>query len=222
VVLPEEMNKMIEICGTDHCLQLSRDTGKAFTYALHKTGNKFGQLCRSAISKDEIMSVHEVISTVDFSSGDVSSGRKVGECGHTVLLSTDGDIYTGGCDRWYQLGQGELWARRGIATTELGMALVPKDTRFIGVSAGADHTLAVTNTGDVYACGKGGDGQLGVERPFAQSSFKKSKLLSHPNAIRVDAEVDCSTSLDSSGNVLRSCGRCPPHILAILEKRSKG
>jgi alpha-tubulin suppressor-like RCC1 family protein len=92
---------MIEICGTDHCLQLIKDTGKAFTYALHKNGNKFGQLCRPAVSKDEIMSVHEVISTVSWSSGDVSSGKKVGDSGHTVLLSSDGDIYSGGCDRWY-------------------------------------------------------------------------------------------------------------------------
>jgi alpha-tubulin suppressor-like RCC1 family protein len=122
----------------------------------------------------------------------------------------------------YQLGQGELWARRGITTTELGKAIVPKDIKFVSVSAGADHTLALTKEGNVYACGKGGDGQLGVEKPFAQSSFKKSKLLSHPSAIAVDAEVDCSVSLDSGGKVLRSCGRCPPNIMAILEKRSKG
>lgn len=34
--------------------------------------------------------------------------------------------------------------------------------QFIGVSSGSDHTLAITKGGDVYACGKGGDGQLGM------------------------------------------------------------
>lgn len=97
---------MIEVCGTDHCLQIVTDTGKAFTYALHSKGNRFGQLCRPAISKEEVCRPAEVQisslidSTISWASGDVSSGSKVGECGHTVLLSNDGDIYTGGCDRW--------------------------------------------------------------------------------------------------------------------------
>jgi alpha-tubulin suppressor-like RCC1 family protein len=35
-------------------------------------------------------------------------------------------------------------------------------TRIVSVSAGANHTLAISETGELWSCGRGREGQLGL------------------------------------------------------------
>jgi alpha-tubulin suppressor-like RCC1 family protein len=76
------------------------------------------------------------------------------------------------------------------------------------VSLGGDHTLVLsTNNRDVYAFGKGGDGQLGfVGKPFV-SAPKKSKILSQPGTAAVCAIQNCSLTLDQDGEIKRKVGK---------------
>ena len=94
------------------------------------------------------------------------------------------------------------------------------------VALGGDHTIVLaSNQRDVYAFGKGGDGQLGlVGKPYVMAPVK-SKNLSEGihRSKKKDASVllsaicaiqNCSVTLDMAGNVRRQAGKCRTTVVA--------
>jgi alpha-tubulin suppressor-like RCC1 family protein len=74
---------------------------------------------------------------------------------HTVALSTEGVAYGWGDHSWGKLGTGG-W---GEATP--AAAIMPAGVTFTSISAGDQHTVALSSTGDAYAWGNNAYGQLG-------------------------------------------------------------
>ena len=76
---------------------------------------------------------------------------------HALALTSTGQVYAWGADLFGQLGDG--------ATTPADDARrssrCPPGSAFTAVAAGGDHSLALTSTGQVYAWGANGYGQLG-------------------------------------------------------------
>ena len=80
-------------------------------------------------------------------------------------------------------GSGRVWARGSGSSGQLGVgagralkaaseewALVPLAGRFVvAVAAGQRHSVAVSSAGDVYAWGRGFEGQTGLARPPPRS-----------------------------------------------------
>ena len=88
-------------------------------------------------------------------------------CGyyHTVVSTETGAVFCWGKGSAGQLGFGDP-----------ASSLVPRPIAALSqhrvhqVACGAAHTLAVANGGEVFAWGQGGDGQLGVGPPCADSA----------------------------------------------------
>lgn len=76
--------------------------------------------------------------------------------GHTVVLTTQGDVYTWGRGDDGRLGHGEnMWKY----VPRLTLAL--RGRNMVQVTCGSYHTAAVTSTGDLYTWGGGMYGKLG-------------------------------------------------------------
>ena len=157
--------------------------------------------------------------------------------GHSLILDSGGYAWVTGCDRWQQLGLGSsdggssgytwkggrLWQTEFIKNEHI-MNLLKKldpslnNTQYNDpkqwirdVALGGDHTLILSsNRKDVVSFGKGGEGQLGLSSKPWVSCPAKSKVLSSskPDIAAVCAHRHCSFTLDETGNVKDSAGKC--------------
>lgn len=77
-------------------------------------------------------------------------------CGlhHTVVLSSDGDVFTFGSNQYGQLGTGDLLPYSGPVQVKLNSFIVQ-------VAAGSNHTVLLSSRGVVYTFGNHARGQLG-------------------------------------------------------------
>eukprot|EP00727_Mastigamoeba_balamuthi_P001247 m51a1_g11119 hypothetical protein (835) ;mRNA; r:109237-112693 len=77
-------------------------------------------------------------------------------CGgkHTAVVTETGDVYTWGWNWSGQLGLGDMADRPSPAVVKgLALAKTLERKRFVQVAAGNDHTVALADTGAVYAWG---------------------------------------------------------------------
>lgn len=78
--------------------------------------------------------------------------------GLSVLRTKSGSIYCFGLNRWGQCGTENKNNGHIYKPTKI---VVPKQPKFMAFDVGLQHSLAVTENGDIYAWGKGNRGQLG-------------------------------------------------------------
>ena len=82
-------------------------------------------------------------------------------CGtfHSVALISNGgtlEVRTTGCNKWGQLGLGDVKERHRFLPT------VVKISGVVAVQSGDEHSMAITNSGQLYVWGRGDSGQLGL------------------------------------------------------------
>uniref|UniRef100_A0A8C4TJ25 HECT-type E3 ubiquitin transferase n=1 Tax=Erpetoichthys calabaricus TaxID=27687 RepID=A0A8C4TJ25_ERPCA len=114
-------------------------------------------------------------------------GIKKVSCGtqFSVALTKDGHVYTFGQDRLIGLPEGRARNHNRPQQVPALSGIFIKD-----IAVGAEHTLALSSTGDVYAWGSNSEGQLG---------------LGHTNHVR---EPTLLTSLQGKNINQISAGRC--------------
>ena len=131
---------------------LVTDKGELYTYGF--SGN--GRLGHSSSYEDE--------SSCSVSPRKVGGleGKRVVQAvagwSHTVVLTSDGEVYTCGLGINGQLGHGDDNDEFTLKRVE---ALVFKGDPIVQVSAGYTHTAALTYSGKMYTFGYGYQGQLG-------------------------------------------------------------
>ncbi|XP_020096036.1 ultraviolet-B receptor UVR8 [Ananas comosus] len=115
----------------------------------------------------------------------------------TVILTTEGQVYTCGSNTHGQLGHGDTVDRPTPRLVELF-----KDLGHVAqVAAGASYTFAVTDDGTVYSFGSctnfclGHGDQHDELLPRAIQSFKRRNI----HVVRVSAGDEHAVALDSSG-----------------------
>jgi alpha-tubulin suppressor-like RCC1 family protein len=122
----------------------------------------------------------------------------------SLFLTNTGQVYACGLNDYGQLGLGDV---DNIYKPELIKSL--NHVNIIQISAGEDYSLFLTDTGDVYACGKNGYGQLGLndhthrDKPTLITTFSSGKF--PIKIIQVSAGVDHSLFLTNIGRVY-ACG----------------
>ena len=95
------------------------------------------------------------------------------------------------------------------------------------VALGGDHTVILSsNKKDVITFGKGGEGQLGLSSKPWVSSLSKSKVLSSSKVGDISAVCayrNCSMTLNDTGEVMKTAGKCKgmERALANCIKRAK-
>lgn len=88
---------------------------------------------------------------------------------HSVIITTDGKAMTWGRNDKGQLGHGDLVTRPSPTVVK---AL--EGYKIVNAACGKGHTLFLTDTGAVYACGENKMGQLGIgnQTPTVMSPSK--------------------------------------------------
>ena len=122
-------------------------------------------------------------------------------CGsrHTLVLTSERDVWSFGCGSWGRLGLGDV-ADRMVPTQLAGFAGV----KVAFVAAGASHSVAVTVDGEVWSwgCGKHGCLGLNVEDRLVPALLGREKFggaqivlvaagLSHTVAVCTDGLLWC-------------------------------
>ncbi|XP_058454616.1 protein RCC2 homolog [Malaya genurostris] len=115
---------------------------------------------------------------------------------HSVLINMERKVLTFGRNSFGQLGQDEL---KTYETPTLVDGL--EDLNIIQAACGKNHTLFLTDTGTVFACGDNKSGQCGVGN--SQLSILKPTRLNYsgPPIIKIGCGGDFSTILDLKGNL---------------------
>lgn len=120
---------------------------------------------------------------------------------HTVILCSDGTVFSCGRNDSGQLGHGDTVDKK----TPQAVLSAPKN--IVSISCGQFHTAACTTQGIVYVCGKNDYGQLGLDGTASLKFFSK---ISVPSEIDHVAQVCCGyyhTLVLSSNGMVGGFGR---------------
>ncbi|BDR52198.1 hypothetical protein KIM372_01050 [Bombiscardovia nodaiensis] len=131
--------------GNGHYLAIGSN-GKAYAWGK----NTYGQLGDGSVMSKSTPVEVKTPAGVQFVK--VYAGRE-----HSLGLTQDGRLYAWGYNQFGELGMGQM-SEKQLTPTLVG---IPAGERVTQVSAGYNHTLAVTASGNVYAWGRNDNGQLG-------------------------------------------------------------
>ncbi|KAJ3088184.1 hypothetical protein HK102_009358 [Quaeritorhiza haematococci] len=133
---------------------------------------------------------------------------------HGFAIDIHGRCFAFGSNNWGQLGVGDEEVRRQPALvrffTERGLKLSQ-------ISGGNHHTLFLTTNGEVYACGRNDEGQLGIGAVTASTNDVDAMAIEDPQAaplrcMNLPTRVSAG-GLESACIVKVACGT--DHSLAI-------
>ncbi|XP_028658588.2 probable E3 ubiquitin-protein ligase HERC4 [Erpetoichthys calabaricus] len=122
-------------------------------------------------------------------------------CGshHSLALSTGGAVYSWGDNSYGQLGLGKSIASQRAPKPVTALCGVPLDF----ITAGGDHSFAVSLPGSVYGWGRNTAGQLGLGRIDAKGRFTPCLIpaLSSIGVARLRCGEAHTVALTQDGNV---------------------
>lgn len=116
---------------------------------------------------------------------------------HSILVNMDRKALSFGRNQFGQLGQPELKAYEAPT-------LIPDldHVNVIQAACGRNHTLFLTDTGVVYACGDNKSGQCGIGNNTTQTVLKPTRInYRGPPIIKVGCGAEFSVILDIKGNL---------------------
>ncbi len=122
---------------------------------------------------------------------------------HSVLLASDGTVYTIGRNTWGQLGNGNFGTNTNIPVAVVTSGALSGKT-IIQVAAGQNHSLALTSEGKVYTWGDNFFGQLGNGNTTISSvpvAVDTSGVLSGKTIIQIASGIYHSIALASDGTI---------------------
>jgi alpha-tubulin suppressor-like RCC1 family protein len=131
-------------------------------------------------------------------------------CGsyHTVVLSNYNNLYAFGLNSTGQLGMNNTTNLSIL--TPMVLDKISLDEKIISIACGIEHTVVLTNTGNVFACGNNTYGQLGMNNTTNLSILTPMVLnnltANNDKVISIACGISHTVVLTVSGN-LYACGR---------------
>ncbi|KJE88999.1 hypothetical protein CAOG_00561 [Capsaspora owczarzaki ATCC 30864] len=124
-------------------------------------------------------------------------------CGaeHTVAITNEGMVYAWGANGYGQLGLGDTDKRTKPTMLSRLEPVVMHESRIIQVACGYFHTLFLTDKGEVWACGWGAQGQLGVGSTSNALLPVHVKILDNKGIVGLAAGFCHSVVLTESGTL---------------------
>lgn len=127
---------------------------------------------------------------------DMAAGRA-----HLLILTTEG-LYTLGNNSYGQCGRAIILNENYKKSKVVHHISDIKGTKIKAVTAGQDHSILLTESGEVYTFGWGADGQTGLAhyRNEYRPSLVKGDLAGQ-HIIKVACVADCALALSDKGKV---------------------
>ncbi|EGC39646.1 hypothetical protein DICPUDRAFT_147589 [Dictyostelium purpureum] len=198
--------------GLDHSLVVT-SSGHVFGWGYNvegQIGQKVVEYTRVQSSTDQLPGEDslegQMVADVEYSSPTLVPGLekvKISKvfCGYdsSFLLSARGNVYAFGSNEVGSLGLGGDHIGRVVTPTKVKLP-----EKIQQISSGSSHTLFLGNSGNVYGCGWGSEGRLGLgdntsnrNEPVLLNYFKDNNI----RIIKVSAGGSHSLALDDQGNV---------------------
>mmetsp|Transcript_27280 Transcript_27280/g.37625 ORF Transcript_27280/g.37625 Transcript_27280/m.37625 type:complete len:828 (+) Transcript_27280:153-2636(+) len=176
-------------CGEGHSVGVTT-TGELLVWG----SNTRGQL---GIGSDS--AAENVPKLVSLPTSDPVQGTSAGAW-HTVVWTGKGNVYACGDNSFGQLGIGNNLPKHGFV-----QVILPKGLKIREVAAGGHHNLLLTENGEIYAWGKNGQGQLGLQQEDitkeAWSVAEQVPVFSDTRVVQVAAGYQHSLAVNSGGLV---------------------
>ncbi|KAJ4795236.1 Regulator of chromosome condensation (RCC1) family protein [Rhynchospora pubera] len=131
-------------CGWRHTICVSY-TGQLYTYGW----SKYGQLGHG--DYEDHLTPHKLEVLNDYNISQISGGWR-----HTMALTSNGILYGWGWNKFGQVGVGDNSDHCSPVQVKF-----PNEQRIVQVACGWRHTIALTETKNVFSWGRGTSGQLG-------------------------------------------------------------
>lgn len=168
--------------GANHAIALA-STGAAYAWGY----NYSGELGDGTNTTSKTPTAIKMPGAVSFISVDAGNG-------HSVALTSAGEAYTWGDNRYGQLGVGTT-GRSNIPVA----VTMPVGVSFSTVAAGSYHTLALTLSGAAYAWGHNGYGQVGDGGTATRYTPTAAQMPGGVSFTSVNAGVYQTVALASTG-----------------------
>ncbi|XP_061925741.1 RCC1 and BTB domain-containing protein 1 isoform X2 [Entelurus aequoreus] len=157
----------------------------------------FGLNCSNCLGTGDCKSTI-VPKKLDFLSGKKVVNMSYGSGPHILLVTEDGELFAWGHNGYCQLGNGNT--NQGVAPVLVSANLLNK--KVTQVACGSHHSMALTNTGEVYAWGYNNCGQVGSGSTANQPHPRRvSSLLQNKIAVSIVCGQTSSMAVVDNGEV---------------------
>lgn len=125
-------------------------------------------------------------------------------CGgnHTLVLFENGDIFSCGDNEFGQTGHPE-----GIPAIPVFTKVASMPHKYIDISCGWDYSLLLTDQNELYACGNGLKGELGLGIGISQATRPEIVTRFHSKVKKIRTAVN-HTIVQTEDNKLYGWGNC--------------
>eukprot|EP01059_Diplonema_ambulator_P036009 TRINITY_DN8775_c0_g1_i5.p1 TRINITY_DN8775_c0_g1~~TRINITY_DN8775_c0_g1_i5.p1 ORF type:complete len:621 (+),score=231.40 TRINITY_DN8775_c0_g1_i5:995-2857(+) len=222
VTMPPKKKKAKDVVSeSDSSSSSSSDSEEPSRHGCYVMGNMKLTAGQSTVNQAEILNFptrEPSFTELDVGVRQVSGGLK-----HVVMVGEDGKVYGWGCNANGQLGLDPAkvpYTYRWTLIKQLAAKKVVK------VACGANHTLALTQLGMVFAMGANNHGQLGTTLTKAQR-FEPQPVPKLCLVKDISAGGDASYAVDKTGDLfmwgLNKAGMCgvPEYERQVVEKPMK-
>lgn len=193
--------------GTYHTVALAADTSDASgpEYAMFAMGRGFhGQLgngnyddCYVPTRVDQV-DRDRPVRLYKGQPDDIHLAVVAGGSSHAASISRRGELYTWGLASSGELGHGG-WTPIEVAVPRMVGSL--GRTRVVSVCAGANHTMAISETGQLWTCGRGRHGQLGHGHFHDEGLLTLVETIRHERIVSAAAGKAHSMALAADGKI---------------------
>ncbi|MDR2153290.1 MAG: hypothetical protein LBO72_10775 [Helicobacteraceae bacterium] len=115
---------------------------------------------------------------------------------HSLAIDANGAVYATGDNLNGKLGLGDNAGRNAFA-----LVASPTSKKIAAVAAGAEHSLALTSEGRVYATGANNNGQIGLGDELQRETFALVAPFADTKIAAVAAGFDHSFAIDENGKL---------------------
>ena len=148
IINSEQFSQNIEIepyCGESHSAFLIKEQEQTFLYMFGK--NIFGQL---GFGENSYIFEPLLVPDIPEKIKKISLGGE-----HSIILTTKNNIFVSGLNIFGQLGTGDYDNRNVFTNIDIykNTLMNKKDEKIVDISAGAQHSLLLSNKNNLYYCG---------------------------------------------------------------------
>ena len=186
------VNQALISSGFSHTLYLATGATTVTAWGLNTDG-------RLGVG-DTASPVNWAMAVLGIPAGSTVTGLAAGGT-HSLILAGE-KVYAAGSDRFGQLGQGTV---NGESKTSFTPVVLPSSTSStpVAVAAGGNHSLIVTASGKVFACGDNTYGQLAQPATTLSSGTLVEVVFPGPSIkiVSAAAGADHNLAVDEGGGV---------------------